>query len=356
MSCVDSSSKLTWFVEAPNSRAISSASFTSSVWLMVANIFFSTSFLITRFAFTPSFSESSLTVMPSATVISRSIGGGDVALLPFRRSFAKNPFFLLPLARRRAAAAGLTLMAALSVGTGVADSGRKGVVGCIGRCPGRRIQLAGEGMPGPPRICCGWPGRMGPRKIGWPGVGTAGPRRTRTRRSRYGRPSLLLLQTRQYIGPWRHDRAGGRLTDETGALRTRSNRRTGSQIGRPRRRERDEARASPERLSEPMAPAPATLRVSAAYSRRGRRPRWTRRFWNRAGRTCGRNRRSRPCRHGRRCGALRQCRRVANRLRRQRLARTRRREASASGRCDRPRRNRHVPIGHARRVRLRRRR
>jgi hypothetical protein len=29
--------------------------------------------------------------------------------------------------------------------------------------------------------------------------------------------------------------------------------------------ERDEARASPERLSEPMAPAPATLRASEAH-------------------------------------------------------------------------------------------
>ena len=43
---------------------------------MVAKIFLSTSFLISRLAFTPNFSESSLTVMPSEIVISRSIGGG----------------------------------------------------------------------------------------------------------------------------------------------------------------------------------------------------------------------------------------------------------------------------------------
>ena len=58
---------------------------------MVAKIFFSTSFLITRLALMPSFSESSLTVMPSETVISRSMGGGAAALLAPRRAFEVDP-------------------------------------------------------------------------------------------------------------------------------------------------------------------------------------------------------------------------------------------------------------------------
>ena len=75
-SCIASSSKLTVSVEAPNSRAMSVASLESSVWLMVAKMLRSTSFLITRLALTSSFSESSLTVMPSEMVISRLMGGG----------------------------------------------------------------------------------------------------------------------------------------------------------------------------------------------------------------------------------------------------------------------------------------
>ena len=50
---------------------------------MVAKIFFSTSFLITRLALMPSFSESSLTVMPSAI--------GDLAI-DGRRFRDQGPF------------------------------------------------------------------------------------------------------------------------------------------------------------------------------------------------------------------------------------------------------------------------
>ena len=66
-------------VEAPNSRATSVASLESSVWLMVAKMLRSISFLITRLALTSSFSESSLTVMPSEMVISRLMGGGPAS-------------------------------------------------------------------------------------------------------------------------------------------------------------------------------------------------------------------------------------------------------------------------------------
>src|ERR1017187_7726758 len=67
-------------VEAPNSRAISVASLESSVWLMVARMLRSINFLMTMLALTSSFSESSLTVIPSVTVISRLTGGGPEAV------------------------------------------------------------------------------------------------------------------------------------------------------------------------------------------------------------------------------------------------------------------------------------
>src|SRR5579883_558715 len=79
-SCIASCSKLMVLVEAPNSRAISLASLESRVWLIVAKMLRSTSFLITRLALTSNFSESSLTVMPSEMVMAR-LMGGDLARL-----------------------------------------------------------------------------------------------------------------------------------------------------------------------------------------------------------------------------------------------------------------------------------
>src|ERR1039458_845511 len=74
-------------VEAPNSRAISVASLESSVWLMVARMLRSINFLMTMLALTSSFSESSLTVIPSVTVISRLTGGA----LPNARILIHQP-------------------------------------------------------------------------------------------------------------------------------------------------------------------------------------------------------------------------------------------------------------------------
>ena len=74
---------------------------------MVAKIFFSTSFLITRLALMPSFSDSSLTVMPSETVISRSMGGG-AASCSRRDRHPQTSLFLLHIAMT-VAAAGLPL-------------------------------------------------------------------------------------------------------------------------------------------------------------------------------------------------------------------------------------------------------
>jgi hypothetical protein len=64
---------------------------------MVAKIFRSTSFLITRFDLIPSFSDSSLTVMPSPMVISRSMGGGGAGLFAANGSLPDLAFHV-PLA------------------------------------------------------------------------------------------------------------------------------------------------------------------------------------------------------------------------------------------------------------------
>ena len=71
-----SSSKLRSFTSAPNSRASDVAVSVSSVVLMVIMMRRSSSFFRMSFARTSSFSESSLTVMPSASVIVRVTGGG----------------------------------------------------------------------------------------------------------------------------------------------------------------------------------------------------------------------------------------------------------------------------------------
>ena len=78
---------------------------------MVAKMPRSTSFLITKLAFTSSFSESSLTVMPSEMVISRLMGGGAAAS---RRDLGPQYFFF-GLALTVAGAAALKLWAAGSL-------------------------------------------------------------------------------------------------------------------------------------------------------------------------------------------------------------------------------------------------
>ena len=71
-----SSSKVCIFTSAPNSRAIIVAVSVSSVVLIVIIIRRSISFLSTSLTRTSSLSERSLTVMPSASVMLRVIGGG----------------------------------------------------------------------------------------------------------------------------------------------------------------------------------------------------------------------------------------------------------------------------------------
>ncbi len=63
-------------MSAPNSRAISRAVSVSRVLLIVSIIRFINSFVRTSFTRTSSFSAKSLTVIPSASVTVRLIGGG----------------------------------------------------------------------------------------------------------------------------------------------------------------------------------------------------------------------------------------------------------------------------------------
>ncbi len=121
---------------------------------MVAKTFFvSTSFLITRLALTPSFSESSLTVMPSETVISRSIGGGAAAIERRRAAFAEISFFDV-LTAFNGPATGLAWARRVSVGGGTAGSDAKRAGRMHRPRAGPPIGLA-PGKPGPPgpRIC-----------------------------------------------------------------------------------------------------------------------------------------------------------------------------------------------------------
>ena len=74
-----SSSKVRICTSAPNSRAIIVAVSVSSVVLMVIIMRFSRSFFSTSFARTSSLSARSLTVMPSASVMLRVMGGGAAA-------------------------------------------------------------------------------------------------------------------------------------------------------------------------------------------------------------------------------------------------------------------------------------
>ena len=65
-------------MSAPNSRAISRAVSVSRVLLIVSIIRFINNFVRTSFTRTSSFSAKSLTVIPSASVTVRLIGGGVV--------------------------------------------------------------------------------------------------------------------------------------------------------------------------------------------------------------------------------------------------------------------------------------
>ena len=144
-------------------RQISSAILTSRFWLMVAKIFFSTSFLITRLALMPSFSDKLLD--------GDAFGNRDLAidrrrrsgLLAPRRRHPQSSLFLLHVAMAIASCrAWLDDGAAARWAAAwlVRRAGRRGMQRARpARVRGPRPPP--EPTPGP-RIT-GWPGRMGPR-------------------------------------------------------------------------------------------------------------------------------------------------------------------------------------------------
>ena len=129
---------------------------------MVAKMPLSSSFLITRLAFTSSFSESSLTVMPSEMVICRLMGGGPLSA---ERRIGRSIFSSGSLTRwsRCGRAPPRCGARRWSVGGGAtAGSMRPREVGMHGpRAAGAR--RGRRDAAGPGRVTIGWPGRSGPR-------------------------------------------------------------------------------------------------------------------------------------------------------------------------------------------------
>ena len=207
---------------------------------MVAKILRSTSFLITRLALTPSFSESSLTVMPSEMVISRLIGGGPaidsrrrcgrrifssaraVALL--RRGWDAGPD-ARGAADRRSAAAGPGSMRRResdACGRGRRPSGTARTSGRAGRTP-VWLPAAGRDEWDLDRSAGREPATT-PADRGTPGRGGAGCAGIAGRGG--------LLQAWQHIGARRNHGPRGRLTGKRPRLVARRESAGGGVAGR----------------------------------------------------------------------------------------------------------------------------
>ena len=121
----------------------------------------SISFFITSAALTSSFSESSLTVMPSEIVISRLIGGGPGIHVPALRPQHLLFFHALARLRPRTGRCRRDVRAALPPEAArVRAPCAPREVGCCGRGPpGRRARGAPGRTPG--LVTSGWPGRIG---------------------------------------------------------------------------------------------------------------------------------------------------------------------------------------------------
>ena len=202
---------------------------------MVAKIFLSTSFLITRLALTPSFSESSLTVMPSEIgdlavdrrrLASLARGARGPEQLPLLARLAVEPGRACPAGGRR-----------VSVGGAVPGGDAAARCGCIGRAsriarPGpagrrarRRAHTAGRDGAGPCRSAGREPARWPAGAPGTAGAAAAGR----------ARPDCGLRESGDQIRPRRHNGPGGGLA---GQVRTaaRRNRRHGRSGGAGSRR------------------------------------------------------------------------------------------------------------------------
>lgn len=165
-------------------------------------------------------------------------------------------------------------------------------------------------------------------KNGLPRRRSAGPRRSWTRSAGHRTARRLLLQAREHIRAWGHNRARGRLADEPGALRAGGNRSTGNQCGsRWRWRSRQGSARNRRRTWEHYMCWRCLRAVGAGGFRKYWRVRlrWRCRL-RRARRPCGRT----QCRPGQ--------------IRRKRLARARRRQTGTHGRRDRARRYRNRPV------------
>ena len=199
---------------------------------MVAKILCSISFLITRLALTSSFSESSLTVMPSEIVISRLIGGGR------RQPGVWRPAREDCLLRASRRAAGLPCRRAWPDGGAAAQwaeewrfpgasasdawgAGRRGGADPAGR-PERQAGAAHERLAG----------TNGPAVERLPGS-RRGTSRSARRAASPARPDwarLLLFQPLHNIRPRRHHWPSLRLASERGRVRrTRRDGRPGRQ-------------------------------------------------------------------------------------------------------------------------------
>ena len=182
---------------------------------MVAKIFFSTSFLITRLALTPSFSESSFTVTPSATVISRSMGGGSNCCS--RRETGRSRPSSRSTSRRRSDREPWLGRMAPAWDRPAEWPARRadGDVGCMAR---PRLRSPG------PRRTARCPRATHQRLTGTnrSGINRTAGYRTRGTASRHAGTGHRMEQpetgdcgeTRDHIGPRRHHRPGGRLTSE----------------------------------------------------------------------------------------------------------------------------------------------
>jgi hypothetical protein len=168
---------------------------------------------------------------------------------------------------------------------------------------------------------------------------SAGPRRSWTRSAGHRTARRLLLQAREHIRPWGHNRARGRLADEPGALRARGNRSTGNQRGsRWRRRSRQGSAwngGSRRRTGEHYMCRRCLRGVGTGGFRMCWRMRGSCRLsWRRRLRGT-RRARGRPHRRPGHIG-------------RKRLARSRRRQTGTHGRRDRSRRHRNRPVDGSR--------
>src|SRR5437763_253540 len=158
--------------EAPNSRARLLANLASRVWLMVAKILRSTSFLITMLDLISSFSESSLTVMPSEIVISRVMGGGAAGVAR-RVGRGTRPSRAGALSPRTGRAPGLSGAGRGSGGPVAKTAGGRWAVGGGAAGGGGVARFRGTG--GGLRISAAWAASGEPPGNGGRGPDKAGP-------------------------------------------------------------------------------------------------------------------------------------------------------------------------------------